>query len=343
MYIESFRIGTFHYARPRMNCKRLGHVSQSRRFCYYQAMAQEQTIAVLIPCHNEEVAIGKVVDDFRRQLPEATIYVFDNCCTDRTAEIAREHQAVVITEPRKGKGFVVETMLDHVNADLYVMVDGDDTYPAEKVHQLLAPVRQGQADMVVGARLAEYTGKSFRPLHVAGNNLVRGLINRIFGASLTDILSGYRAFNRRVALRIPIVSSGFEVETELTIQMLYYKLTMLEVQVPYRGRPSGSHSKLNTFSDGFRVLWKLFSLVRAFKPLTFFGLLGLLLLATGIVLGVWPIWQYVETRRVEGVAMAILATTLVLLGFGCGFLGLLLHAMNWRLKELHNVLVRRSG
>ncbi len=306
------------------------------------AMNTEKKTAVLIPCHNEEATIGKVIDDFRSQLPAAEIYVFDNCCTDKTSQIAREHGATVIHEPRKGKGFVIEAMLDQVEADYYVMVDGDDTYPAESVGELLAPVIAGQADMVVGARLSNYTEKSFRPLHVFGNKLVKSLINRIFKAELTDILSGYRAFNRRIIRQVPIVSGGFEVETELTIHSLYYRMKIVEVQVPYRDRPEGSSSKLSTFRDGFRVMWKLFNLSRAFKPLTFFGSIGLVLLLLGVLAGIPPIYDYFTDPHhfVHHVPLAILATGLVMLSIGCAFLGLILHAMNWRFKELHNVMVR---
>ena len=180
-------------------------------------------IAVLIPCHNEEATIGKVVDDFRGELPQARIIVFDNCCTDKTASIAAEHGAEVLKEPRKGKGFVVERMFHQIEADFYVMVDGDDTYPAAKVKELLSPVVNGDADMTVGARLNQYSDASFPPFHLFGNNLVRWLVNLIFGARLTDIMSGYRAFNRDVVERIPVVSASFEVETEMTVQMLYYR------------------------------------------------------------------------------------------------------------------------
>lgn len=303
-------------------------------------MAQEPKIAILVPCHNEAATVAKVVDDFRREIPEAVVYVFTNCCTDDTGAIASARGAVVVNEPRKGKGFVIESMLDRVEADFYVMVDGDDTYPAASVRQLLAPVVKDEADMVVGARLADYTDKSFRPLHVAGNNLVRGLINTIFNAGLTDILSGYRAFNRKVVRTIPIASSGFEVETELTIHMLYYRLKLVEVQVPYRDRPPGSVSKLRTFHDGFRVLYKLFSLVRAFKPLTFFGGMGIVLFVLAVLAGIPPIYEYATEHYVHRVPLAILATGLVLLSAGCAFLGLALHAINWRLKELHSVMVR---
>ncbi|MBN1943543.1 MAG: glycosyltransferase [Phycisphaerae bacterium] len=307
------------------------------------AMNDEATIAVLLPCYNEEATLGKVIDEFRAELPSAVIYVFDNGSTDASADVARRHGAEVIYEPRQGKGYVVETMLSRVEADLCVMVDADDTYPAKKVHELLEPVRRGLADMAVGARLEDFTDKSFRPLHLAGNRLVRGLINRIFGTRLTDILSGYRAFNRKVLRRIPVVSSGFEVETELTIQMLYYRLTIVEVPVPYRERPADSTSKLRTFRDGFRVLWKLFSLARWFKPLTCFGGLGVVLFALGVLAGLAPVCDYIRHAYVYHVPLAILAVGLVLLSAGSVFLGLLLHAVNWRFKELHNVLLRRDS
>jgi glycosyltransferase involved in cell wall biosynthesis len=307
------------------------------------AVKDHPEIAILIPCYNEEITIGKVIQDFRSQLPDAAIYVFDNCCTDRTAEIARDAGAQVIHEPRQGKGHVLESMFDAVVADFYVLVDGDDTYPAESVRDLLAPVRSGKADMVVGARLAQYTGESFRPLHLLGNRMVCNLINKIFHAHLTDIMSGYRAFNRKVVKRIPVVSSGFEVETELTVQMLYYRLEMIEITVPYRGRPEGSVSKLRTLPDGVRVLWKIFSLFRNFKPLTFFGGLALIVFFLGILAGIPPIYDYIQSgyTEVRRFPLAILATGLILLASSLAFLGIILHAINWRFKELHNVMIRR--
>jgi len=304
---------------------------------------EKPAIAILIPCYNEEITIGKVIDDFRAQLPDAAVYVFDNCSTDRTSAIARERGALVIPEARQGKGFVVESMFDAVSADFYVLVDGDDTYPAEHVHELLEPVCSGKADMAVGARLAQYADQSFRPLHVFGNRLVCQLINRIFRARLSDIMSGYRAFNHKVIQRIPVVSSGFEVETELTVQMLYYKLKIAEIPVPYRGRPGGSVSKLRTLPDGLRVLWKLFSLFRNFKPLTFFGGLGILVFLLGAAASVPPLVSYVRSgyAEIRGFALVVMATSLFLLAAGLAFLGIILHAVNWRFKELHNVMVRR--
>lgn len=300
----------------------------------------EPTVAVLIPCYNEAATVGKVIDDFSAQLPEARICVIDNNSDDDTAQIARRRGATVLFEPRQGKGFAIETMFSRVDADLMVMVDGDDTYDAASVHELLEPVRQGRADMVVAARLAQYDDSSFRALHVAGNGLVRGLINRLFGANLTDILSGYRAFNRKVCKRIPVVSAGFEVETELTIQMLYYRLRIVEVQVPYRGRPEGSESKLRTFRDGFRVLAKLFNLFRSIKPLTFFGLVAIVLFLLGLAAGLPPVIGYFQSGRVERFPLAILATGLMILSAGSFFLGLILHSINYRLLELHNILTR---
>ncbi len=303
-------------------------------------MENDKRIAVLIPCYNEAATIGKVVDDFAAKLPDATIYVFDNCCTDDTARIAAEHGATVIREPRQGKGFVISSMFSRIDADYYLMIDGDDTYPAASADDVLAPVLAGEADMVIGTRLATYDDESFRPLHVFGNKLVRGMINLIFGAKLKDILSGYRAFNRNVINSVPIVSSGFEVETELTIHSLYYRMKLVEVEVPYGVRPEGSVSKLHTFRDGFRVLWKLFNLMRAFKPLTFFGTISIVFFLLGLLAGFTPVHDYVTTGEVDHQGSAVLATGLMLLSAGCGFVGLILHAMNWRFKELHDVMVR---
>ncbi|MEO1267488.1 MAG: glycosyltransferase family 2 protein [Myxococcota bacterium] len=299
-------------------------------------------VVVMVPCHNEELTIGKVIDDFKRELPHARIVVVDNCCTDDTAAIAQAHGAKVIREPRKGKGNAVAAMFEQVRADYYVMVDGDDTYSAASVHDLLEPVMSGHADMVIGVRRSEDTAKSYRRFHLFGNRLVRGLVNVIFGAQLTDIMSGYRAYNQDVVRRIPIVSVGFEIETEMTIQMLYYRQKLVEVPTPYGSRPEGSFSKLSTFRDGFRVLWKIFSLFRAYKPLTFFGGIGLVLFVLGIVAGIPPLSDYFTgpSRYIHHVPLAILATGLVVLSATSTFLGVLLHAINWRFKELHSLVTR---
>lgn len=301
-------------------------------------------IAVMIPCWNEEQTLGSVIEAFRRELPTARIIVFDNNSTDQSVEIAHEHAADVFREPRQGKGFVIETMFSTVDADVYVMADGDDTYPAECVHRLIEPVIEHQCDMAVGARLSNHSDDSFRNLHVFGNRLVRFCINKIMGAELKDIMSGYRVFNRQIAQTIPVVSSGFEIETEMTIQVLYYQRKIIEIDVPYRARPEGSVSKLNTFRDGFRVLWKIFSLYRSLKPLTCFGGIGGCLLMMSLVVGFLPVRDYFVNPEhyVEHVPSAILAAGLMMLSFLFMFTGLLLHVINHRFRELHNVLIRKE-
>ena len=301
-------------------------------------------IAVMIPCWNEEQTLGSVIEAFYRELPTARIIVFDNNSSDRSVEIAQQHGAEVFHEPRQGKGFVIETMFGAVDADVYVMADGDDTYPAKCVHQLIEPVLKHQCDMAVGARLSDHTDDSFRKLHVFGNRLVRFCINRIMDADLKDIMSGYRVFNRKITKTIPVVSSGFEIETEMTIQTLYYQRKILEIDVPYRARPEGSNSKLNTFRDGFRVLWKIFSLYRSLKPLTCFGGIGLCLLAMSLIVGYLPVRDYFvnPNHYVEHVPSAILAAGMMMLSFLFIFTGLLLHVINHRFRELHNVLIRKG-
>jgi glycosyltransferase involved in cell wall biosynthesis len=305
---------------------------------------KEVKIAVLIPCYNEENTVRKVISDFKQQLPDARIVVFDNNSSDRTGQIALEQGAVLIPEPRQGKGFAVETMFNSIESDIYVMVDGDDTYPAQAVHQLIQPLLKQQADMVVGSRLADYTDASFRNLHIFGNKLVCFCINKIMGSDLKDIMSGYRAFNRQIINTIPVVSSGFEIETELTIQTLYYQRKIVEVDIPYRHRPQGSESKLHTFKDGFKILWKLFSLFRSLRPLAFFGGIGVFFLLAGLAVGILPIRDYLvnPNHYVEHVPSAILAANLILLSWLFIFLGLLLHAINQRFRELHSVLTRNK-
>ncbi len=300
-------------------------------------------IAVVIPCYNEEPTIAKVVADFRRQLPEADIYVFDNLSTDRTAEIAAEAGAQVHRVKLQGKGQVVARMMELVPADIHVMVDGDDTYPADCVRQLIQPLLDDQADMVVGTRLQEFSGEAFRPLHVFGNRLVRGLINTIFRCGLTDIMSGYRAYTAELARNVPVTSVGFEVETELTLQTLYYGFVIKEVQVPYRERPEGSVSKLRTFRDGFRVLWTIFNVFRSVKPLTFFGIVAIIQLLLGFLCGLPAIVQYIDHGTVESFPLLFVGVGLVVLSFLSASVGVLLHAMNVRLKEITSLMRKAAG
>jgi len=300
-------------------------------------------IAVLIPCCNEGLTVGKVIKDFTRELPGADIYVFDNNSTDASCQIARECGAILRKEARQGKGFVVASMFQEIESDIYVLVDADDTYPAEDIHRLLQPVLAGEADMAVGTRVSERNRGSFRQFHLLGNRLICGAVNLVFGTRLTDIFSGYRVFNARIVTQIPVVSRGFELETEMTIHCLYYGMKVLEMDIPYRERPQGSYSKLSTFRDGWRVVWQLFRLFRSCKPLTFFGGLGLVLFLLGALAGAFPIHDYISRpdHYVVHVPLAILATGLMILSGGCIFLGILLHALNWRFLELHNVMTRR--
>ncbi len=302
-------------------------------------------IVILIPCLNEEITIGKVIHDFQDAIPEAKIIVFDNNSTDRTAAIVRECGAEVIPESRPGKGHVVASMFRKVDADYYVIVDGDDTYSAEHVRKLLEPVMKEQADMAVAVRLAEYTATSFRPLHVFGNNLVRRLVNWIFKSNLSDIMSGYRVFSRELVQSIPILSSGFEVETEMTIRILDYGFRIKEVPLPYRERPEGSVSKLRTFHDGFRVLAEIARIAKAYKPFTFFGGIGLAFILAGGILGIWVILDYLEDEYVNKVPTAILATGFMLLGFGSMGIGILLNTISYRFREnmrqLHKIIRSR--
>lgn len=299
------------------------------------------TIAVAIPCYQEEKTIAQVIADFKAQLPTAAVYVFDNNCTDRTAEFARAAGATVIREKRQGKGHVVTTMFEIVTEDILVMVDGDGTYDASAVQRLVAPILAGDADMVVAARLQQYSDRSFRKFHVAGNQLVCGIINRIFKASISDIFSGYRAFTRDCALTIPITSHGFDVETELTVQTLYRGLVIKEIEAPYGERPSGSFSKLRTVPDGIRVLLRLFLLLRAYKPLTLFGSVFIALLLLALFASVLPVIELVQQHRVVSRASAIGAITFFMLASLSLSLGLVLSSINHRFLELERVVIKR--
>jgi glycosyltransferase involved in cell wall biosynthesis len=295
-------------------------------------------IAVVIPCYQEEKTIGKVVRDFRQALPQADIYVFDNNCTDRTAEYARAAGAIVRREKRQGKGYVVASMLEKLDADIFVMVDGDDTYDVKAVDSLLAPILKGDADMTVACRLQSHEASAFRNFHVLGNRLVCGIINWMFKSNITDIFSGYRAFTREAAKLIPITAVGFDVETELTLQALYRGLVIEEVQAAYGTRPDGSHSKLQTGPDGMLVLLKLFMVIKSYKPLTFFGALAILLMMAGLAVGFRPVFEYAFEHYVHAVPSAVLASSLMILSFFSLGLGLILNSVNLRLLEVEKLI-----
>ncbi|MDO4443810.1 MAG: glycosyltransferase family 2 protein [Slackia sp.] len=280
----------------------------------------QERIAVLIPCYNEEITIGKVVDDFRRALPEAAIYVYDNNSSDRTAEIARAHGAVVKREPRQGKGNVVRQMFRDIDADYYIMVDGDDTYPAEAARALLAPLENDEADMTVGDRLSNgsYGEENDRAFHGFGNDLVRWLIKCIYGYAFDDVMTGYRAFNRAFVKTMPVLSSGFQIETELSIHAVDKRWRIVDVPIEYRDRPEGSVSKLSTFEDGAKVLMAIASLFRECKPFVFFGWISLVFLALGLIVGIPVIVEFFQTGLVPKFPSTVLATGLI----SCGALSL---------------------
>lgn len=284
---------------------------------------QDPVIAALVPCYNEELTVGKVVDDFHRYLPEATVYVYDNNSSDRTAAIAREHGAVVRSETRQGKGNVVRQMLRDIDADCYVMVDGDDTYPIEQVREVIAPILDGTADHVVGDRLSNgtYGEENKRAFHGLGNGLVRWSINRLYGFRYNDIMTGYRAFSRAFAKTLPVLSPGFEIETELSIFAVDRRWRIAQVPIIYRDRPEGSFSKLNTFSDGAKVLGMIATLFKDYKPLGFFSILALVFLVVGLALGVPVIEEFRATHLVARFPTAIAAVAFCGLGallFCCG-------------------------
>lgn len=257
------------------------------------------TIAVLIPCYNEEPTIGKVVADFRTMLPEADVYVYDNNSTDRTAEVALAAGAIVRKEPVQGKGNVIRHMFREVDADCYLMADGDDTYPAEQALQMVKPVLEEGVDMVIGDRLSStYFEENKRLFHNNGNRVVRALIRHFWHSDIHDIMTGYRAFSRRFVKTFPVMSGSFEIETEMTIHALDKRFLLREVQVEYRDRPEGSVSKLNTISDGLSVLKTIFVLYKEYRPLRFFAWLALLLTVVAVVLVIPVLVEYFQTGLV---------------------------------------------
>ena len=276
-----------------------------------------ESIAVLIPCYNEAVTIAKVVDDFRRELPEAAIYVYDNNSKDDTAKIAAEHGAIVRREPRQGKGNVVRSMFRDIDADYYIMVDGDDTYPAEAARDLIAPLAAGEADMTVGDRLSNgsYGEENDRAFHGFGNDLVRWLIKAIYGFAFDDVMTGYRAFNRAFVKTMPVLSEGFQIETELSIHAVDHRWRIKDVPVEYRDRPAGSESKLDTVGDGIKVIAMIGTLFKDYRPLKFFSLIALLFAAIGLALGIPIIAEYLHTGLVPRFPTAMLAACFMFL---CG-------------------------
>lgn len=288
----------------------------------------DKKIAVLIPCYNEELTVEKTVSDFKRVLPSADIYVYNNNSKDRTKELALKAGAIVKDEYRQGKGAVVRSMFRDIDADVYIMVDGDDTYPAEEVEGLIAPVLEGKADMVIGDRLSStYYTENKRPFHNFGNSLVKGLINFLFKSNLNDIMTGYRSFSKRFVKCMPVMSDGFQIETEMTIFALTNNMQVVNVPITYRDRPEGSESKLNTFSDGFKVLLTLFNLFKDNRPFLFFGCLSLIIFVVGLIVGIPVIDEFIKTAYITKVPSAVLAAALMINSFLMLSVGIILDAI----------------
>jgi glycosyltransferase involved in cell wall biosynthesis len=289
-------------------------------------------IAVLVPCYNEEKSIAKVVADFRAALPGATIFVFDNNSTDRTVEVARAAGAEVFTEPHQGKGHVVRRMFTDIEADIYVLVDGDATYDAPSAPKMVDLLLRERLDMVVGTRV-DHEIAAYRTGHRTGNWLLTTFVAQVFGRAFTDMLSGYRVFSRRFVKSFPVLSGGFEIETELTVHALELELPVAEVPTPYYARLSGSASKLNTWGDGFRILRTIFKLYRAERPLRFFGTIGAMLALIAVGLAIPVVVTYFETGLVPRLPTAILSMGLMLLAFLCVAAGLILDTVTRGRRE----------
>ena len=295
-------------------------------------------IAVLIPCYNESLTIEKVVSDYKEALPEATIYVYDNNSSDHTDELARKAGAIVVYEYRQGKGNVIRSMFRDIDAECYLMIDGDDTYPAENAREMVDLVLNKGVDMVIGDRLSStYFTENKRPFHNMGNRIVRGLINHLFHSNVKDIMTGYRAFSRLFVKSFPVLSKGFEIETEMTIHALDKNFLLEEIPVTYRDRPEGSESKLNTVSDGMKVLKTIASLFRDYKPLLFFSCASIICLLLGIGFFVPVFVSYIHTGLVEKIPTIIVSGVVFTVGILLWICGLILDVVVKKHRQLYEI------
>ncbi len=285
-------------------------------------------IAVLIPCYNEEKTVGKVVADAKKALPDATVYVYDNNSTDKTIETAEQAGAIVRKEPRQGKGYVMRRMFREIDAQCYICVDGDDTYPMEYAARMAELVLEEQADMVVGDRLSStYFKENKRPFHNLGNSMVRSTINNLFHCEIKDIMTGYRAFSYDFVKSYPVLSRGFEIETEMTIHAVFNEMVIANVPVEFRNRPEGSESKLNTYTDGARVLTTIVKLYKNYKPLGFFSMIAALMLLVAAVMFGWVFARFLNTHLVENMPTLIVSGFIALAAVLAFFVGLILSDM----------------
>lgn len=295
-------------------------------------------IAVLIPCYNESLTIEKVISDYKEALPEATIYVYDNNSSDHTDELARKAGAKVVYEYRQGKGNVIRSMFRDIDAECYLMIDGDDTYPAENAREMVDLVLNKGVDMVIGDRLSStYFTENKRPFHNMGNRIVRSLINHLFHSNVKDIMTGYRAFSRLFVKSFPVLSKGFEIETEMTIHALDKNFLLEEIPVTYRDRPEGSESKLNTVSDGMKVLKTIASLFRDYKPLLFFSCASIICLLLGIGFFVPVFVSYIHTGLVEKIPTIIVSGVVFTVGILLWICGLILDVVVKKHRQLYEI------
>ena len=292
-----------------------------------------RSVAVAIPCLNEATTIFSVVQEFRKELPDATIYVFDNQSTDGSDEIARQAGAQIRPVPKRGKGRVVRTMLNELKEDIIVLVDGDNTYSAADVHRLLDPILRGEADMTVGNRLTQPKTGAITKLHGVGNRLITRVVSTLFGAHLQDVLSGFRVFTRHFVETVATLTNGFEIETELTVRALTEELRIVEIPIPYHPRPSGSQSKLRTFQDGYRILLTIGMLLRDYHPLRLFGMLGLACFALAAAAGLAFLYAPREPSVIREIMLGVSGMTMILMGWVSICTGLILNAINTRHRE----------
>lgn len=299
-------------------------------------------VAVLIPCYNEELTIGKVVDDFKKSLPESVIYVYDNNSKDKTAEIAKEHGAVVRYERKQGKGNVMRSMFRDIDAECYILVDGDDTYPAEAAPELVSAVIDKGGDLVIGDRLSStYFTENKRPFHNSGNVLVKQLINKFFKSDIKDIMTGYRAFSYEFVKTFPVLSQGFEIETEMTIHAIDKNFTLKEIPVQYRDRPEGSVSKLNTYKDGVKVIKTIATLFKEYKPGVFFNLISLILFIIAVILVIPVFIEYMNTGLVPRFPTLIVACILLVICLLLSTTSIILQVIVKKNKQIFEILLNQ--
>ena len=304
---------------------------------------KDKKIAVLIPCYNEALTVEKVVKDYKKALPNADIYVYDNNSTDGTDEIAKKAGAIVRYEYRQGKGNVIRSMFKDIDADCYLMIDGDDTYPAENAKEMCQYILDGKADMVIGDRLSStYFTENKRAFHNFGNKLVRSLINHLFKSDIRDIMTGYRAFSYEFVKTFPVLSKGFEIENEMTIHAVYNNFKLVEIPVNYKDRPEGSVSKLNTYSDGIKVLMTITRLFKEYKPTVFFSLVGTILLILALIFGIPVFNEFFKTGLVPRFPTLIFSLVLLLISILMYITGIILEVVAKKNKQIFELFLIRT-